>query len=245
MRKINLMSFILSILSCLIVFSVGFSTWYEIDPSAIEAKKEASGAYEAYAVEESTQGGMSIDITSVSLFAFSGLSFKNIVRDGTTLTKFENSDTGTIEVTYVVTGSTIPSDGKFKVTAALGYTGASKTTLFTDAFAVSDNSYAVKITEGVITDDSVFTDITAKEDNLTIDDSTDKITFSHNFTATKNTDGTFDDYTFTVVYTFTIPPSTDTEPLNFRNSFGKHIIGPDGNNTTPTKFVATATATQG
>ncbi len=234
MRKLGLMSFIFSILSCLIIFSIGFSTWYEIDPSAIEAKKEASGAYEAYAVAESTQSGMSINITSVSLFAFSGLSFKTIEHNGEdgALSNFSNSPTGTIEVTYVVGGATIPEDGTFTVNVALGHSGASKTTLFKDAFATAGNSYTVKVNGADLTDKATI-------------DSADKITFSHTFT-----DGVKDtDYTFTVVYTFNIPSSTTTDPLNFRNSFGKHIIGSDGDNTTtgltPTKFVATATATQG
>lgn len=227
MRKIRFISLIMSILSSLFIFSVGFSTWYEFNPP----KTYGEGDFMGYGVLEIKNTGMDV-------FQYSALSFKEVEYDESgNISSFKDIDTGVIRVEYTVPKETLKStDGSFTITADLGYSNLSDTghKLFATAFSPSDNFYTVKYYEGGIDSDSDKYAVTA-----TINESSDKITFELGFPTVNSSVDTSKDYVFTVEYSFYIPSSTDSDVHNFRNTFGKYMKGTEGGS--GTQFVATAT----
>lgn len=130
MRKIRLISIAMSVLSCVCIFSVGFSSWFSLESPA----KTTSGSYDTYGV-------LSIENTEMTVFQFSALSFKD--------ENYEDTDEGVISVKYKIPKESVKAvNGNFVVDISLGYSGISDSEykLFKNAFAEeSGNNYYVKV----------------------------------------------------------------------------------------------------
>lgn len=217
LRKIKLIALVVSITSCLLMFSVGFSTWYNVSaPAPVEP--DTPGSFEAYDMVGIYMKGND----GMEMFKSSLLSFK-------TNEKLENTDSGSIKVHYVVPKSTLETmDGNFAVNFSLGYVSLVQPAeenghkLFAHAFSenYSDNSFSVSVKIGE-------NDPYAVEAVLTEDD---EIICSYDF---RNIDET-QDFEFTVIYTFNIPHG-----INFKESFGQYLNGTEGK-ADATKFSASA-----
>ncbi len=193
MRKMNLISTLLSIASCLVIFSIGFSSFYNL--TIFPLLSQPTGSFESYEVDPI------VNIESMTCFTCSGMSFMAIGYDSNSiLNEFQKIDTGTITVNYKIPKDQIPASGKFEIDFYLSYENADKTTLFNDAFAVAGNVCTVKLSNSTVTHSI---------------DENDAITFTKTFVSVPTTE----DYTFNVTYEFTIPNAN----LNFRNTFGKFI----------------------
>lgn len=201
MRKIKLISLIMSILSSLIICSIGFSTWYEFEPPVTSK----TGNYEAYDV-------LTIENVDMEVFQFSALSFKTAEYTNGALSSFSDTDTGVITVKYKIPAASVnAADGKFTINVSLGYDGAADGhALFGNAFpdTGTSNYYTVKLDGTVINADI---------------DANDNISFTKSLSGISKTE----DYEFTVTYEFYIPSAN----MNFRNTFGKYITGSDGDGT--------------
>ena len=218
LRKIRLIAFLLSLTSCIFMFGVGFSTWYNVSVSSPVEQSVTVETYDVLSVYMRENDGMTI-------FNSSLLSFKTT--DGT----LADTDRGVITVNYVVPASTVAAtDGSFTVDFLLGYSalasGNSDHRLFATAFGddFPNNSFSVQVklgdsTEYVLQDGDV--------SDLADDDS---IFGSYDFTV----ENTEQDFEFTVIYTFDIPGG-----LNFKSSFGQYLNGSEGA-TDATKFSASA-----
>ena len=212
--KMKLIALLLSIASCLLMFSVGFSTWYNV--VLPEGATQASGTVSVY-------DALTIHNTGMTVFNSSLLSFKT---NDQTLT---DTDEGVITVNYKIPAETvIATNGTFAVNLELGYSSLAveNHALFATAFSNSftDNNFSVDLKVGEQTLSLI---AAGKSDKLAADD---KIVCSKTFTGV----GTGSDFEFSVVYTFDIDSGD-----NFRESFGKYLKGTEGAETT--KFAASAT----
>ena len=87
MRKIKLIAFLLSVTSCLFLFSVGFATWYNVSV----ATENTTGLLEVYDVEQmDSYISLSKDEEGFQLFDFTALGFK----------RYEDRVCNTITATY-------------------------------------------------------------------------------------------------------------------------------------------------
>ena len=235
MRKIKLIAFLLSVTSCLLLFSVGFSTWYNVKyPTGITTE----GSVEAYDV-------LTIENAGMDIFRFSMFSFKTATYDGTTLTAFKDSSTGVISVTYRVPAETLAATGNsFKVDASLSYDA---TTL--SAIAQNDSSFEglfSKLTlnaanKGVSVSCEATTGTITQVTATTVSGTEIKGTYKfEGVTANAKTDPnkSADVYEFTIKYTFNISSGT-----GFKDTFGQYLNGTD-NNKNGTKFIASANVTK-
>jgi len=237
LRKIRLMAIIASVTACLLMFSVGFSVWFKVEaPEPVTPDEDGSfEAYDVLTIHMKGDNGMNV-------FKSSLLSFKK----SDTLA---DTDTGTIEVTYVVPKSTVAATvdsgdttGSFTVDFSLGYSSliSEGHQLFGHAFSTTypDNSYSVSVVYG--TNNETKKDLTpqfasVQEDGVVIDDT---IICSYTFENIT----TDDDFVFTLIYTFKIPPG-----LTFKESFGQYLNGTESTEENPnadtTKFSASAVVT--
>lgn len=220
MRKIKLIAIVMSFASCLSLFSVGFSTWYNV----AVPDKSISGDLAVYDV-------LNIENDGMEIFSFSMFSFKDVEidSDGTIISLKDNADgVGELKVNYVVPAATLKAtDGTFTVTTILGYDGLSPKAasqgfeglFYSFCGETPANSLDVTATGGTTTS-------TTK--NAT------KITNTFSFSGVSaNSDDNKGNYEFTVIYKFTIASGE-----NFRTTFGQYLMGTDGNNVT--KFNAWA-----
>ncbi len=235
MRKIQLTSLIMSILSSVCILSVGFSSWYEV-----QVPVKGSGSFETYdaltiEIDTDTNGKSKIEA-----FQFSALSFKEIVYDGDDLTTFTDSDTGIIKVTYKVPGASVyATQGSFTLTADLGYENLAVANhqLFGTAFSSANkkptgsNDLSVTV-NGTAVSTSI---VQVKDGNNAVIG--DKISFTKEFSGITHgsSAAATDDFVIEVIYTFTIPSAS----TNFRNTFGKYLLGADGDKN-PTRFLPSA-----
>ena len=226
LRKIRLMAIIASVTACLLMFSVGFSVWFKVEapePVILDNENGNGGSFEAYDV---LTIHMKVD-NGMNVFKSSLLSFKK----SDTL---ENTDTGTIEVTYVVPKSTVATTGgSFTVDFSLGYSSLSKLApeghkLFGNAFnkeTYPNNSFSVSVAEAK----STTTSLNANSDTI------DCVCTFEGIDTNK-------DFVFTLIYTFNIPPG-----LTFKESFGQYLNGTESPTENPnadtTKFSASAVVT--
>lgn len=241
MKKIKSISFLLSLTSCLCLFGVGFSMWYNVSVRYPQQDKR-TGSIESYDVLE-------IANTEMTIFKFSMLSFKAD-------TTFEDVDSGKISVTYTVSPATLETTrGTFRVDTSLGYV---KETLH-----VSENDTEFKgLFDGLSIGeenlpDTVSIKCEAKNSNgelvnegelVTVDaeDTTPahkllpseiKSAYKFDGVSANNDDGS---YSFTITYTFNIPNDNG----NFAKKFGKYLQGADIAGKTVTKFAASAYVTK-
>jgi len=218
MKKTKILAFILTILSCICLFGIGYSMWYNVTINFPNGNKK-SGVVESYEVLE-------IANTDMTIFKFSMLSFKTGDAKSPE-TKFENTDTGIVTVTYTVDAATLEkTNNSFRVDAALGYDAATVAGQYPSLFGQlsveerENNCVAISCDE-------------ADPQNVKIVEGKE-IQSSFEFTDVSANDG--DDFTFTVTYTFTIKPDND----NFRQVFGQYLMGADKQGDTVTKFIASA-----
>lgn len=86
MRKIKLIAFLLSVTSCLFLFSVGFATWYNVSV----ATENTTGLLEAFEVEQMESYISLSKENGFQLFEFTALGFK----------RYEDRVCNTITATY-------------------------------------------------------------------------------------------------------------------------------------------------
>jgi hypothetical protein len=225
LRKIKAIALLMSVMTCILMFSVGFSAWFKISAPAPVIPDE-DGSFEAYdvlTIHMQTPNGMEI-------FEYSALSFRNAAG--------ESTSNGQIKVHYVVPKSTVDAaNGNFTVDVTLTYETLSKYATedanFAGLFAglgkgTGTNQVSVTSSKGTVSDYTVGADnITAK---LTFED----ITLAANET----------EYAFTLTYDFNIPPDTEALKGNFRQMFGKYLNVTSESVEAPTKFIVTAQVTK-
>ena len=214
-RKIKFIALLLSITSCLFMFGVGFSTWYNLSTSDVVT---STGSIEAYDV-------LTIQNSGMTLFKSSLFSFKT--NDQT----LSDSNVGVITVNYKVPVETLAAtDGSFAVDLTLGYSELviPDHRLFEVAFGNSfaGNTFSVDVQIGNSTTSMI---ANGKSDRLAADGT---ITVTKTFTADEVGDLN-SDFEFTVIYTLNIEGGE-----NFKESFGKYLRGTEGAVTT--KFAASA-----
>ena len=214
-RKIKFIALLLSIASCLFMFGVGFSTWYNLSTSDVVT---STGSIEAYDV-------LTIQNSGMTLFKSSLFSFKT--NDQT----LSDSNVGVITVNYKVPVETLAAtDGSFAVDLTLGYSELviPDHRLFEVAFGNSfaGNTFSVDVQIGNSTTSMI---ANGKSDRLAADGT---ITVTKTFTADEVGDLN-SDFEFTVIYTLNIEGGE-----NFKESFGKYLRGTEGAVTT--KFAASA-----
>ena len=224
MRRVKLMAFLMSLASCLCLFGAGFSSWYAVTIDKGETIPD--GNITSYDI-------LTIINEEMTTFQYSILSFKDMVEvtetvGGEQITKaiFQNVDKGVITVEYLIPLETLAATGgNFNVDFSLGYDmlAVDNHKLFSKAFSVTENSYSISVDSNSV-------------NNSKINQDTDTIDFTHSFQNIP----TGKDYTFTVTYMFDIPGATQSDALNFKNTFGQYLKGSDTPNNDTTKFVASA-----
>lgn len=199
MKKIRLTAFILSLASCLFLFSAGFSTWFKVVLPTDAEMPTGSGYFTAYSVVDVVSSG---DVTSnIEYTSFDFVSGKNII---------------TIKYTF-------SSATKTKVTLSYenlsAYAGEGFSGLFTKIVSDSENpnnNIGITITNCDISSITVnSTESTYIHSN---GDGTDEIFFE----ITPKSAGEV-----IITYTFNID-STENKG-NFRQNMGKYLMaGKDG-----------------
>ena len=228
LRKIKAIALLMSVMTCILMFSVGFSAWFKISAPAPVTPDE-DGSFEAY------------DVLTIHMKENDGMEvFKSSLLSFKTSDTLKDTDTGTIEVTYVVPQSTVAATvdsgdttGSFTVDFSLGYSSLSSLApeghkLFGNAFnkeTYPNNSFSVSVAKAK----STTTSLNADSDTI------DCVCTFEGIDTTK-------DFEFTLIYTFKIPTG-----LNFKESFGQYLNGTESTEENPnadtTKFSASAVVT--
>lgn len=224
MKKIRLTAFILSLASCLFLFSAGFSTWFKVVlPTDIDP---ATGEFTAYSVVDVVSSG-TVEKDTFQYTSFGFVDGKN-----------------TIEVTYVFT-----TDQPVIVTLGYenlsSYTGTGDFRLFKNLVgANAENKITVSFNKAVTVSTSANT--YESKSSFDVSDSTsyylldsgknDVIRFV--IKPTSGTSATKTE-TVTITYTFNVPTGEGLKG-NFRQNMGKYLMaGKDGKYT---KFISTVVA---
>ena len=195
MRRVKFISLLMSILSSLVIFSIGFSSWIEFAP----LNASGSGSFTTYGVEE-----LAIENISMSVFQFSATAFKEVAYEEGGLKTYADTNTGVITVKYKVPAASVATlNGKVHVDISLGYTEAKIKNLFATAFPTSSktNYLTVRIGDEVV------------GHTIKTNDNGEEVI---NIQKTYSNVDTAKDFEFTVTYEFNIP----YENMNFRNTFG-------------------------
>ena len=192
MRKIRVIAIVMTMLSCVSIFSIGFSSWFSFEPQI----NIQEGSYESYGV-------LAIDNIEMSVFNFSAISFRDENHD--------DCDQGLISVKYQIPKESLGVfEDEFTISLTLAYSeifDADNYKLFYDAFVTNESTNDMKVFITGGDEEGIEYEITDNDD----------IYFEHTF---KNVDKS-KDLEFTVDYVFTVP----SENSNFRNTFGKYLIG--------------------
>ena len=216
-RKIKLLAILMSITSCLLMFSMGFATWYNV--VAPREMVVSDGSFAVYDV-----GQMSDYIKprtdGFTMLEFTALGFKTDKDSEGKVTKTYN----TISATYDLVTSQLSAykNGGLSISSTLSYSNLSSyADANTELFALTGkNTISVQISyilNGVL-----------KTVTPTVVNNGKNITVTHEFTDGLPTE-------FTIIYTFNI---TD----GFRNNFGKYI-NVKADDTVKTKFHTSARIT--
>ena len=212
-RKIKLLAILMSITSCLLMFSMGFATWYNVTlPNASTVGSGDVVVYDALTIHNS----------GMTMFSSSLISFKTSDK---TLT---DANSGVITVNYKIPKNTITAAKKnFTVDFELGYSdlAVSDHKLFATAFGngFAKNNFSVVLN---LNGQAITLVQNGRSDKVSAEDT---INCSYDFQNISDTA----DLEFSVTYTFNIEGG-----VNFRDSFGKYLKGTDGDETT--KFAASA-----
>ena len=201
---------LVSILACVMIISVGFSSWISITPSGDATLDGTTSAYPVY------ETGRFVSNLSFDMFSFSSLSFLDSSRVA--------SDTGTISVTYRVDIANCYSeigsaawDGKLTLLFSLWYSNP--------AIAVNDLFRTVNdethIREVTVSASATVGTLTGGRDTGTDDYSVFNSTYTLQLPS-GTVSGTTD---VTLTYTFNIPQclKNSTTPANFRQMLGKYL----------------------
>lgn len=176
MKKIRLTAFILSLASCLFLFSAGFSTWFKVVlPSNIDP---ATGEFTAYEVVDVVSSG------TVTPNTFQYTSFGFVDGKNTISIKYNFTSTARTKVTL--------SYENLSAYAGTGFSG-----LFTQIVSNSENSINVSITN---CDVSSFTINSTDKSKIVSSNGTDEIVF---YITPKSTGEVTITYTFNVPTTTT------------------------------------------
>ena len=215
MGKVHLISVLLSVASCLFVFSYGFANWYQVTIDYKDDISKRNGAFQSYGV-------LAVESAQPNIFAFSAASFLDA--DG------NPADTGTISVPCVIdvaacktafTASEWASDSMI-LTTTLKYENLANESDFTGGTGLFTNLNITATVNGTAVPAGSFT-----KDN-------DTLTIVYTFPCSELPNS--DKATYTVEYTISLPV-TEENPANFRNNLGKYISVKEDS---PTRFVATA-----
>lgn len=208
MRKLHIMSIVMSLLSMLTVFSVGFASWLSLPTPTVNRV----GTFQSYVVGEMSDY---IKAGTVDMFEYSAFHFWND-------DKTAASNTGKISVPYTIDLEKCAKaggnwNGTVTLNASLWYEN------------LTDNTYPLF---GLKNGETYSKSVTAKIGNTTLNvtNSGSRLDVSHTLTGLGST-GT---YTFTIDYIFTIPGASDN--VNFRMCFGKYLKTENASDGTPTKF---------
>ena len=222
MRKLNIASLSMSLLSIAMIFSVGFSSWLVVkDPSH---NASTQGGFSAYPVEYMSDY-IKTTADDIDIFEYAALHFWDE-------SKTAASDSGTVSIIYTVDlakcKSTVEANG-----GTWNGTLAVQTTLWYENVMEYDGADSLFST--LTGDQSRSVTVTVNGAAQSITNTGDMITVDKTFTGLASS-GT---YSFTVAYTFNVPmnaPGTQT-PSNFRTCFGKYLKAIEGDET---KFHTTA-----
>ena len=230
MKKIRLTAFILSLASCLFLFSAGFSTWFKVVlPTDIDP---ATGEFTAYSVVDVISNGSTLNL-NVDNFQYTSF-------------KFVNGDSGTISIEYDF-NSTSDVNVTLSYENLSGYADVSSFPgLFNQIIENSNNYIKIDLTNATFSDGS--SSVTIKKES-----NTNLIPSQANPDTTK--EGKIDEIAFTITptsaetnvtitYTFHIPTGEGLEG-NFRQNLGKYLKAfkdTEGNYTDVTKFISTVVA---
>ena len=215
MKKIRLTAFILSLASCLFLFSAGFSTWFKVVlPTDIDP---ATGEFTAYSVVDVVSSGT---VTSnIEYTSFDFVSGKNTI---------------TVKYTFTSATRTKVSLGYENLSA---YAGTDFSGLFTKIVSDSENpnnSIGITITN---CDISSITVSSTDKSKIVSNNGSDEIVF-YITPQSANTITPQNPVEVIITYTFNID-STENKG-NFRQNMGKYLMaGKDGKYT---KFISTVVA---
>lgn len=233
MKRVRLMSLLLSWACFICLCSVGFSSWYQFDPSNFEAHGKGSFiGYDTVDMDECVYA----EAGSFQIFEYSSLSFVESTSGGTVET-----DVGTISVVYVVdlakakaamTAAGKTWSGTLNVKICLSYENLADYGEgdFRGLFLPLNNAPANSQKTVAVTVDSV-------APTGAVSNSGTEISFTQTLTGLGDT-GT---RVMNVVYSFNVPKSyTDDTVGNFRNHFGKYLKTDGAADGKATQFITTA-----
>ena len=169
---IVIISVIMSILSCISIFSVGFSSWFSFEPTV----NLHFSPYKSY-------GLLTIENVEMSVFQYSALSFKD--------EDYKDTSEGVVSIKYQIPRVSLETlDDEFTVSLTLGYNGISDSAhkLFYHAFETNKATNTCT----VMVDGQNIDDCTLTED--------DKIYFEKTFD-NSNKNKEFLEFTVTYVFT--------------------------------------------
>ena len=206
MRKLHIMSIVMSLLSMLTVFSVGFASWVSVNPTSVGTNR--TGNFESYS------SSAHISIGSIKVFKFSPESFVN--DSGTPI------DTGVISIDY-----TLNTSESNEITISTSFWVENIVNDYSGLFTEVAGHKQIRA-ELVMNGNTV--QLSGDSFTNTISDGKPTLTVEHTFTSlSKNAS-----YEFTINYYFDIPQFT-TETLtdgstkqvyNFRKYFGQYLKTP-------------------
>ena len=225
MKKLHFMSILMSLLSMVVVFSVGFSTWM------LTRIENRTATFEAYRVVDSSDN---VTMTNIKMFEYSAFYFWN---DGMTAP----SDTGKISATYTIdvdkckknaTDAGKTWNGEVTVSLGLWYENITDANynLFAD---VNTTANKKNVSASVVknSSSSSFSNTVVGTPSLDNDGKRLDVVFTITGLPKGNNIGYF---SFTVDYIFEIPQSVGSSEGNFRQMFGQYIKTKNVAN--PTKF---------
>ena len=222
MRRVRFVSALLSIVSCIFVFSYGFANWSQV--VVLGSGTVRSGMIKAYGV-------LSIDPGQPKLFSFAASTF--LTDQGA------SCDTGTITVPCTVGVATCKTaftveewaTGKMKMTVTLGYEN-----LVNVDFA---EGYGLFVKNGTDAGKLPITASIQKPDGSTVtptfvQDAT-KLVVEYTIPCSELPDA--ENATYNVIFTISLPVDEGENAANFRQNLGKYLSVKED---APSKFVATA-----
>jgi hypothetical protein len=199
----------MSILVCITMISVGFSSWVTLTPG----EDSSSGQFAAYPVYESAQLSDYVSTKGMTMFHYSSLSFTDVAG--------KSLDYGDITVVYSIDVAACAEvlgsswNGNLTLDFSLWYSNItdSSVNLFTAPTDGFTRSISVLATYGSTTNATVTPTSTANG----------KLDASVSLSGLAGVD----EYSVTVTFRFNIPQNMTVNgvdvPANFRNAFGKYI----------------------
>ena len=228
MKKLHVISILMSLLSMVVVFSIGFSTW------TLTQVETRTATFSAYNVVDS---GDNVTMTGIKMFEYSSFYFWN---DGQTAP----SDTGKISATYAIdvdkckknaTDAGKTWNGEVTVQLSLWYENITDESY--NLFAnVNNSSNKKNVSVSVVKNSSSTSFANTVVSTPTVTNSGKRLDVVFTITGLPkgNSIGSF---SFTVDYIFEVPQSVSGgSEGNFRQMFGQYLKTKNVADQLPTKF---------